>query len=241
MNVHRKLRRPFLLPLFLYYSFLFLSVSPAPLWAEDPGAYMRGYVQALLDSRFPGLGLYVKTVEPANQHVKLSSRTCLGPSQKRNIEHLLIQTEHVKVVAWDASANCDKPETAPSSKTTEESVPLPFEIRVLPEEELFATLLADPRQPRFSVSYQHYASASKEFAAAGVAYGEYFGLASGFFGEAGSSQVGIQGAIFALFNLDAPSSDLVNADYWIGLPISYRKGPWSYLLRLYHQSSHLGD
>ncbi len=47
--------------------------------------------------------------------------------------------------------------------------------------------------------------------------------------------------MFALFNLDAPSSDLINADYWIGLPISYRKGPWSYVLRFYHQSSHLGD
>jgi len=71
--------------------------------------------------------------------------------------------------------------------------------------------------------------------------GEYFGLASGFFGEAGISQIGIQAAVFALFNLDAPSSDLVNADYWIGLPLSYRRGPWSYLIRLYHQSSHLGD
>jgi hypothetical protein len=47
--------------------------------------------------------------------------------------------------------------------------------------------------------------------------------------------------VFALFNLDAPSSDLINADYWFGLPISYRRGPWSYLVRLYHQSSHLGD
>lgn len=70
---------------------------------------------------------------------------------------------------------------------------------------------------------------------------EYFGLASGIFGKAGSSQIGIQAAVFALFNLDAPSSDLIIADYWIGLPISYRRGPWSYQIRLYHQGSHLGD
>lgn len=47
--------------------------------------------------------------------------------------------------------------------------------------------------------------------------------------------------MFALFNLDAPSSDLVNADYWIGFPLSYRRGPWSYVARVFHQSSHLGD
>ena len=35
--------------------------------------------------------------------------------------------------------------------------------------------------------------------------------------------------------------DLINADYWVGIPISYRSGPFSALLRVYHQSSHLGD
>lgn len=222
--------------------FLFVYASLAPVFAEEQDAYLRGYVQALLDSRYPGLGLYVKTVEPANQRVKLSSRTCLGPSQKRGIEHLLVQTERVQTVVWDPSANCDKPAGTPEpDKAAEKEVSAPLDIRALPEEELFAMLLADPRQPRFSVSYQHYSTASKEFATASVAFGEYFGLASGFFGAAGSSQIGIQGAVFALFNLDAPSSDLINADYWIGFPLSYRKGPWSYLLRLYHQSSHLGD
>ena len=47
--------------------------------------------------------------------------------------------------------------------------------------------------------------------------------------------------MFALFSLDAPSSDLVTSDHWVGFALSYRKGPWSYLLRLYHQSLHLGD
>jgi hypothetical protein len=124
---------------------------------------------------------------------------------------------------------------------TGSETPISIDFRALPEEELFAPLLADTRQPRFSVSYQNYRGKAREFSAANVALGEYFGLASGLFGKAGSSQIGIQAAVFALFNLDAPSSDLINADYWIGLPISYRRGPWSYLIRLYHQSSHLGD
>jgi hypothetical protein len=54
-------------------------------------------------------------------------------------------------------------------------------------------------------------------------------------------QIGVDAAVFAIFDLDAPSSDLVNADYWLGLPLSYRKNSFSTMLRLYHQSSHLGD
>jgi len=204
--------------------------------------YLRGYVDALIDSRHPGLGLRARAVNPDGS-VTLTSRTCLGPSQKRDIESLLIETGHIKSVHWGLSTDCDQPAaTPPASKAVQENQPsMPIDVHALPETELFAPLLADPRQPRFSMSYQDYHTPSNEFSAASVALGEYFGFAQGLFGRAGSSQIGIQAAVFALFNLDAPSSDLVNADYWIGFPLSYRKGPWSYLVRLYHQSSHLGD
>jgi hypothetical protein len=44
-----------------------------------------------------------------------------------------------------------------------------------------------------------------------------------------------------VFDLDSDSKDLVNADYMIGIPLSARYGDWSAMLRLFHQSSHLGD
>ncbi len=47
--------------------------------------------------------------------------------------------------------------------------------------------------------------------------------------------------MFAIFDLDAESLDLINADYWVGIPVTYRKDSFSALLRLFHQSSHLGD
>ncbi len=225
----------------LFFVLTALTVC-TPAHAAEQEEYLRGYVDALLDSRHPGLGLRARAINPDGS-VTLTSRTCLGPSQKRDIESLLIETGQVKSVRWDLATDCDKPATAlPAPPTAQESKPaIPIDVRALPETELFAPLLADPRQPRFSMSYQDYHTPSSEFSAASVALGEYFGFAQGFFGPAGSSQVGIQAAVFALFNLDAPSSDLVNADYWVGFPLSYRKGPWSYLVRLYHQSSHLGD
>lgn len=221
-------RRWFVLPLVAAWPLV------APAQVDDP--YLRGYVDALLDSRYAGLGLRALAV--ADERVTLGARTCLGPSQKRDIELLLQQTGKVSAVVWDDSTDCDKPvpvvaQEEPSAKRVE--------IRALPERELFAPLIADPRQPRFSMSYQYYRTPRDSFNAASVAFGEYFGLAQGSFGTRGTSQIGVQGAVFALFNLDATSSDLVNADYWIGLPWSFRHGPWSYQVKLYHQSSHLGD
>lgn len=221
---------------------LLVGAGIAPVFASEPEEYLRGYVDSLLDSRYPGLGLRSQVISVEGV-VTLTSHTCLGPSQKRDVAYLLTKTGRVKTIQWDLSTNCDKSDDAmeQDKAETERSSQIPVDLYALPEQELFAPLLADPRQPRFSVSYLHYRSPASEFSAASVAFGEYFGLASGFFGSSGSSQIGIQGGVFALFNLEAPSSDLINADYWIGLPISYRKGPWSYVLRLYHQSSHLGD
>jgi hypothetical protein len=232
-------------PGFLFRLFLGALVAAtvfAPASAAGPEEYLRGYVDSLLDSRFPGLGLRSRVIS-ADGTVLLSSRTCLGPSQKRDVEYLLGKTGQVKAIQWDLSTDCDSSDAVAEQDrvSAERETAVAVDVYALPEQELFAPLLADPRQPRFSVSYLHYRSARNEFAAASTAFGEYFGLASGVFGSSGSSQVGIQGGVFALFNLDAPSSDLINADYWIGLPVSYRKGPWSYVLRLYHQSSHLGD
>ncbi|MCX5883553.1 MAG: DUF1207 domain-containing protein [Deltaproteobacteria bacterium] len=77
---------------------------------------------------------------------------------------------------------------------------------------------------------------------ASVGFGETFGLYR-FFGsrEGDGLQLSVEGALFAQFNLSTPSYDLINADYTIGIPVTYRYGDNSLRFRLYHQSSHLGD
>ena len=111
--------------------------------ASEHDDYLRGYVDALLDSRYPGLGLRVQAVKP-DAGVTLTSRTCLGPSQKRDVAYLLTQSGQVKTVFWALSADCDKSPSAPESDA---GAPAPIDIHALPETELFAPLLADPRQP----------------------------------------------------------------------------------------------
>jgi hypothetical protein len=207
----------------------------APVAARADDAYLFGYVDALLDDRFPGLGLRMTAID-AQGRASLSSDTCLGPWQRRDIARLLQETGRVSGIVWDRATDCaaEAQQVAPVPRAT-------INIRALPEQALFAPLIADPRQPSFSMRYQRYDTPNQTFNAASVSFGEYFGLAANSFGKAGGAQVGIQGAVFALFNLDATSHDLINADYWIAIPWSFRRGPWSYLVRVYHQSSHLGD
>jgi hypothetical protein len=54
-------------------------------------------------------------------------------------------------------------------------------------------------------------------------------------------QLDLVGSIFAQFDVGAPSNDLINADYLIGLPLTFRRSGFSTRVRIYHQSSHLGD
>jgi len=60
-------------------------------------------------------------------------------------------------------------------------------------------------------------------------------------GTKGDMQLEIEGAVFAIFNQTHYSSPLVNADYYVAIPVSFATGPWAHRLRLYHISSHLGD
>ncbi len=57
----------------------------------------------------------------------------------------------------------------------------------------------------------------------------------------GELQIEIEGALWAVFDPLEYSSPLINADYYGGVPITYAFDNWSFRLRLYHISSHLGD
>jgi hypothetical protein len=116
------------------------------------------------------------------------------------------------------------------------------EAEAFPTGDLFRPLIADPKQPQFFVGINSFRSSGEGYTMAAVGFGETFGIYR-FFGsrEGNGLQLSLDGAIFARFNMDAPSHDLINADYTIGIPATYRHGDNSLRFRIYHQSSHLGD
>jgi len=113
---------------------------------------------------------------------------------------------------------------------------------LFPEGPLFYAPLASPKEPRTHVTWLTLHLPGDSFNIGSVGFGDSFGLVRWpGWGEADTWQFGISGAVLAQFNLDSDSMDLINADYIIGLPLSYQNGPWSARARVFHQSSHLGD
>ena len=115
---------------------------------------------------------------------------------------------------------------------------------VLDRSKLFAPLLADPRWPHFYASYLHYTVPGGDTNArdaGSVGFGDTIAFYRDSFSDGQRYELGLQAAVFALFDLGAPSNDLVNADYFVGPYAAYRNGNFSVLGRVYHISSHLGD
>lgn len=57
----------------------------------------------------------------------------------------------------------------------------------------------------------------------------------------GDWQIGFFAGAQSQFNMSQKSDPLLNTDYFIGFPLSFRNQRWSARARLFHQSSHLGD
>jgi hypothetical protein len=141
-----------------------------------------------------------------------------------------------KIVVVVKPVDADKPEAVSSF------MGITGETETFPTGNLFRPLLADPKQAQFFASIDRFKSSGKRYTMASVGFGETFGLYR-FFGsrEGDGLQLSVEGALFAQFNLNTTSYDLINADYTIGIPVTYRYGDNSLRFRIYHQSSHLGD
>ncbi len=113
---------------------------------------------------------------------------------------------------------------------------------LFPEGQLFYPTMASSKEPRTHVTYLSLKLPGDSIRIGSVGFGDSFGLLRWpGWGEKDAWQFSISGAVLAQFNLDSDSMDLINADYIIGFPLSYRNGSWSARARLFHQSSHLGD
>ncbi len=114
---------------------------------------------------------------------------------------------------------------------------------------LFQPLVADPREPMYYVAYRWGDKVMGKSAVA-IALGDDFPLFRwcDVFRWHGDMQIGVQAGIWAVFNFshvpdDHPggSCELMNTDYMLSFPLTYAVDRWSFRLKLYHVSGHLGD
>ena len=115
----------------------------------------------------------------------------------------------------------------------------------LPEEPpLFRPFMADPRQVTYSVGWRFNDNALHKYICP-VSFGDtaalyrWHQLQIGPY--CGDLQIDIEGALWAVFDPTTESAPLINADYYVGIPVTYAFNRWQFRLRGYHISSHIGD
>lgn len=107
---------------------------------------------------------------------------------------------------------------------------------------LFLPLKADPRQLTASVGWRFNDTVVGKHVI-DVSYFDIIPLLRWFniFVPTGQLEVDLEGALWAVFQPTLETSPLVNADYYIGASVNYALWNWSFRLRGYHISSHIGD
>ena len=113
---------------------------------------------------------------------------------------------------------------------------------------VFQPLIADPMEPMYSLNYRW---GDKVLGTSTIAFsmGDTFPIYRwrDVFPARGDLEIDIAACVWAVFNMDPPpnpnheSSEMVTTDYMLAIPLAYSFDRWSFRLRLYHISSHLGD
>jgi Protein of unknown function (DUF1207) len=202
--------------------------------AQDTGIedrFLAGYVAAVLERDF---GLPAVPVTVVDGQVRLHDRA-FGRLERQQLTIALQALPGVRGVTFLEP---------PVPTAASEAAP----ILVLSPGRLFEPLLADPRWPHFFASWHYYVedrdrdAGTDALAQVGAAgFGETLAFARHRGGGGLHWEAGLQAGVFAIFDLDRASKDLINADYTIGPYLAGRHHDTSLLLRLRHQSSHLGD
>jgi hypothetical protein len=217
---------------FVLLATAFGRVETTSAQARDDG-FIKGYAAAVLEREFH---LKAPSLRVENGIITLQASDLPGVNRNAVIEALSRIHGVVRVSLVDATAPPPAlSEGTPPKETTD------LGTGAFPSgEHLFKPLIADPRWPHFAIEYQYYIADKKLADVVAVSFGESLNFYRARLGSAWWG-VGLQAGVFGIFDLDAPSKDLVNADYFVAAAGDFRYDAFSALMRVFHQSSHLGD
>lgn len=205
---------------------------------KEEDVYLEGYIQALLNTSYYEFDVlvYVKEANvylynlPKNALIKNSILTFV-----RELPEVKSVTE-VDTFPHDRLQKLEKREVKPQVKG----------IWFPQSTVLYPPMVANPRETNYSAVYRRGDHIMGKSSIA-VSLGDNFP----FFRWRhvlpwkGDLQVDIQAGIWSVFKMGVhfhgEISELINTDYLVGVPVSYAFDKWSFRLRIYHVSSHLGD
>lgn len=111
-----------------------------------------------------------------------------------------------------------------------------------PDPLLFRPFVADPRQPTYSAGIRFNDNALTKYTTPISYYSDFpFYRWLDVWPCGGMLQIDLEGCLWAVFDPDTFEAPLINADYYVAIPITYAYRNWSFRLRGYHISSHIGD
>jgi hypothetical protein len=205
-------------------------------------SYFEGYIQALIDMHYYE---YKVAAVVKDHHVTLANL----PKNEMLANSILSFVRDIKGVK-SVSVYTQNGQTAKEIKKVEKfaSATQVGGIWFPQTTELFLPMIANPRQVVYSVGYRGGDQViGKETGA--VSLGDDFAFFR--WREVGpwraDIQIGIEAGIWSVFNLKVHGpnpnggAELVNTDFYVGIPVTYAVNKWAYKFRVYHISSHLGD
>ncbi|MBS0637009.1 MAG: DUF1207 domain-containing protein [Verrucomicrobia bacterium] len=216
---------------------------PEDFQFDDKGAqkhrtYLEAYLQGCLDSKFPHSGVVVVvrhgdvilTKLPKDKdrakRIETYVKNFVANSLMDDVVGLNVVLEHAEKDAEIVKTSGSHGMWLPQSTV------------------LFPSQVANPRQVSFSGGIRLRDSIAGQVSTP-VSFGDQFPLYRwsnvDLLSTKGDLQLEVEGAVFAIFNQTCDSSPLINADYYVAVPLSFAHDNWAYRLRLYHISSHLGD
>ncbi len=201
-------------------------------------AYLQAYIQGSLDSRYPDAHVNVRV---ENGTVKLTQL----PKDNKEAQEI---TEYARKFCAGSSMVPQNTDVLAQEEVPTKTIAKKYEERPsqgvwFPQSTvLFPTQIANPHQVMFSGGIRFRDEVTGQVSTP-VVFGDQFPFYrwTNIWKWHGDLQLEVEGAVFAVFNQDYYSSPLVNADYYVGIPLTYAVGKWAHRVRLYHISSHLGD
>ncbi len=106
----------------------------------------------------------------------------------------------------------------------------------------FRPFIADPRQVTFSIGWR-FDDRLLGNNLVPVSFGDVFPIFRwvDLWNYRGDLELDIEGDVWAIFDPLHESAPLIDADYYVGFPLTYLFGNWAFRLRGYHISTHIGD